>query len=845
MSTPRIDWDVAMQAIEVLKMSTEGHLVCWNGPFSVLMHMVQIFQQTKLEKALENLGWLVTIQFLEFGQPVKGRIIIVPNPDAHSINQKFLVIFMHAAFVVLGLPRGVIETEETVLTRIKVWGYPVFVGWLPKTLKVQSLLDAWNCAGKMIGETPNMRAVAFSSTMNPDFELGAYAKKDEQDKFKVTVHFVRGLHGGAGNAHFDQGSFIKQKNAIASFLLAQGCDLNVVSAFADRIVKASSPAAVEAVMNPRNPKEKYEAICKLAKTLNIAVPDVSTPVHRRRDKLKNAFKGSEKDVSAAIDLSCITIKEGFFLNEDGSACMQRPDIRPQTTGVCLLDPVRANQWLAHKAEISQDELAVIVVGRCDCQSRSPGKKLQFPAFHNAGEPLVLAGCIHNLGKKQVTTVKATSNIATLQSVVISLTVCRDEVSDETWDGIVRSPVKATLQLCSEELAFLAPPWGRVFQRHRTKVPGSDATSLQFHGRISSDDLTKALQLSGSHAVYVTAKDENKKISDDFQIVWLPALSLVDLQVTASSYPHHRGIVRSMKGGDTKIVRGLRFRRADFKTAFSELRPNDVVPSDIPPTCLFKISPVPVGASSENIQSWLDGLSWKAKPMRLLASNVWLCAAASVYDSTFEMWDDRPILVKWIASRSTNNQVVVAGDSTKIRPTHKSAIADTKDVSEDPWAAYNLKKSGPSSASTPAGAIPAAAVRKLEAPIEERFKKQNVEWDQFREQQKKFLEEIRSETSKDVQLLQKDISQLKDTVLAQSQSFERQNQANAAEFGAVRQETKEQFAMLTASLQDSLKQSLQKQDHTIASQFQEIKTLLQNKENPPKKLKGERSEEMDP
>ena len=159
--------------------------------------------------------------------------------------------------------------------------------------------------------------------------------------------------------------------------------------------------------------------------------------------------------------------------------------------------------------------------------------------------------------------------------------------------------------------------------------------------------------------------------------------------------------------------------------------------------------------------------------------------------------------------------------------------------------HNLKKSGPSSASAPASAIPAAAVRKLEAPIEERFKKQNAEWDQFREQQKKFLDEFRSQTFKDVQLLQKDISQLKDTVLAQGQSFERQNQANAAEFGAVRQETKEQFAMLTASLQDSLKQSLQKQDHTISSQFQEIKTLLQNKENPPKKLKGEHSEEMDP
>ena len=80
---------------------------------------------------------------------------------------------------------------------------------------------------------------------------------------------------------------------------------------------------------------------------------------------------------------------------------------------------------------------------------------------------------------------------------------------------------------------------------------------------------------------------------------------------------HRGIMRSMKGGDSKIARGLRFRRSDFKKAFSELRPQDSVPSDIPPTCLFKISPMPIGASSENVQTWLDGLSWQAKPMRFV------------------------------------------------------------------------------------------------------------------------------------------------------------------------------------------------------------------------------------
>lgn len=70
---------------------------------------------------------------------------------------------------------------------------------------------------------------------------------------------------------------------------------------------------------------------------------------------------------------------------------------------------------------------------------------------------------------------------------------------------------------------------------------------------------------------------------------------------------HRGIMRSMKGGDSKIARGLRFRR-------SELRPQDTFPSDIPPPFQdFTYA----GASSENAQTWLDGLSWQAKPMRFV------------------------------------------------------------------------------------------------------------------------------------------------------------------------------------------------------------------------------------
>jgi hypothetical protein len=68
---------------------------------------------------------------------------------------------------------------------------------------------------------------------------------------------------------------------------------------------------------------------------------------------------------ANIDLSGVRIKEGFFLNKDQSACQQIPEVIPQATGVCLLDSAQSVAWLAHRSNLSQDELAIVVLGRCD------------------------------------------------------------------------------------------------------------------------------------------------------------------------------------------------------------------------------------------------------------------------------------------------------------------------------------------------------------------------------------------------------------------------------------------------------------------------------------------------
>eukprot|EP00435_Cladocopium_sp_Y103_P066489 s149_g28.t1 len=799
MSLTRIDWDVDMFAISELRLTVERNLMFWDGPFPKLMKFVQFLQQTRLELVLEKMGWIVTVKFLEFSNPVKGRLLFISHPGSQAISQKTCYMFMQAALVILALPRGVLEGEDTVYTKIKVWGHPAFKGWLPGSMHVAFLLDPWELVGRMLGEPLPMRAVAAACTMNPDFQLGQYAKKDPTGKPMLTVHYVLGLRGGGPPPPFSAEDLVKQKNALATILLSQGADVQETAHFVDKILKASSPATIEALLKPKQPKEKFEGIVKFAKALNLTIPAIENQQKKHREKIRERVQKPANEIVSSLNLETIRIQEGFFKNEDATPCPQRFDVVPKQSGVCLMTPAQAIPWLSQTSEVSQDELAIVVLGRCECSEHSKGRKVQIPAYCGNHEPLVLAGCLHDLGKKKVQTNRVNSNISTTESTVVSFTVCRDELPDEKWSDIAKTPVKATLELCCPDLVLLAPPWGRVFQREKVKVPPNDATSLQFHARISKSDLTRVLQASGSKAVYTAAKREDRQISDDFQVVWMPHLSLVDLQVSAATYPQHQGIVRSMKGGPMKVSRGLRFRREDFRQAFAEMRPNDDVPSDVPSTFMFKLSPVPLGAKHEHVQSWLESLKWKARPIRLLASTVWLCAAASKYESQFEMWDDQPILARWMQSKPSKNQVVIAGNARKIAPPNgPSNHAGSNMMFEDPWAYYR-----PLAARNSTGqSVPAAVTRKLQAPIEDRLTQQNTEWENFKEQQKVALQEIRDQSSKEVVQLQQDVLQLKETVSTQCKTFEKQNALNAKEFSAIRSETKDQFAQLTASLQDS-------------------------------------------
>jgi hypothetical protein len=56
MKTQGVDWDVEMTGVAELRMSLEGHLIFWDGTFSVLLRLIHILQLSKLDVVMAKMG---------------------------------------------------------------------------------------------------------------------------------------------------------------------------------------------------------------------------------------------------------------------------------------------------------------------------------------------------------------------------------------------------------------------------------------------------------------------------------------------------------------------------------------------------------------------------------------------------------------------------------------------------------------------------------------------------------------------------------------------------------------------------------------------------------------------
>ena len=790
-----------------MQCTVQDGMMIWNVSLETLLNFAKDVKSTGIEMMLDNMGWMFAIQWVAWEDPLVTRLIMFPRPEGRKVSLALARKFLCTALFRFAQPDdGSFDLKSRAMVRVHAAGQVVAQYAVHRSVLITEFTDSWEQAAHMVAMPSAIRILVNGKQASREFRLIDYAKVHDSGEVTANIHYVLPLRGGAPGVPATSSS---ARNMLATWMMTQGADVTEVSQFVQALSKAGS-IAIASILSIKERTPKMNALKKLAMEMNITVPDFDIKQHALKNKIHDKIAQN-----APIDLTQIRIKEGHFINDDDSHALQRPGPVAGESGVSLVLPSDAAAWLGNV--VSTDEQLMLIVGTCPSTDKSCCKRIHVPAYCR-NDPIVLDCCAHQIGQKHVK-IKASEikDVPTSNSCIFAITVFRDEISPAAWEAVMTSPVKNAIAILfqdSESPSLICPPWGRTFHGKNGKPYRNDPHSFQVHVRIPAAEAMKMLKVSGKRGVYSTPKTEDRKVASEYQVVWLNVEN-VQLSILAGSHPNSLGIVRNTRNMQ-KITKGIRFLRSDFQAAFQALRPNDELPKQIPCHCLFKISPVPAGATIGEIQQWLDANGWVARPIRSLSATTWLCGCEKAFDSDFGQWNDRVVLLKWIESKQPPNSGIVAGALKSLKVESKSSSSDgLPPLADDPWGSY-LKNQQAKGGPTPSVTVP----RKVEKPIEDKFQAQQAEVATLRDHTAKQFEEIRQ----GMQVMQANIDTQRDHV--------------KNEFQAVRAETKQQFQNLNESFTQSLTTAMGKQDAALSAQMTEIKNLLLNRPNPQKKFKAQ-------
>ena len=124
---------------------------------------------------------------------------------------------------------------------------------------------------------------------------------------------------------------------------------------------------------------------------------------------------------------------------------------------------------------------ILILGCCGDSNRTACTvRLTFPAFNSEDQPVILFGCLHQIGSKAITAKDEKSGHVDLpKSTVVSVTLWRDEWNPSDWQTVVRGPVKFVANAWTKEGHsdfFLGAPWNRFWKD--SKVVSVNLRTLQ-------------------------------------------------------------------------------------------------------------------------------------------------------------------------------------------------------------------------------------------------------------------------------------------------------------------------------------------------------------------------------
>ena len=402
--------------------------------------------------------------------------------------------------------------------------------------------------------------------------------------------------------------------------------------------------------------------------------------------------------------------------------------------------------------------------------------------------------------------KNTQTIVVEKSVIVSVTVFRDECQNELWPTIVKNPVKTIIGILESDgvKSFTcSSPWGRSWRNGSQPSSPNDASSLQFHIRVKETSLDQLLKISGRASIYITPKDDHVGLLKGWAVVWMKNPKAELHIALAKLEGEHGGIVRTNKG------LGIRVKQSKFKEAFALLRPADRVPMVLEAKKLFRLQPVPVGASNEDVEQITSKHGWKTRALKSMGPHAWMVASEVDPPSQWLPINDMVILVKPVeASRQFHQPTIVAGKTRQdMKPKKEVENSDPWNNSQrDPWANYQASGVSQSVSSIPRSTSVAAT-------------SDNPNVTQKLQEQEAKLKSLEQQVGK--------LAAVQEKSVANQENFQKETEKR---FTSIRDDLCDQMSKVSTNFQSSLNQALQKHDAQICQQFQELKELFLSNQN---------------
>ena len=608
--------------------------------------------------------------------------------------------------------------DDLVSVEIQLVAKSLWKGKLPASFRPQCLAKWWGLASQAVGLPTAARVYSGPYQIDPEAPLRMLVADGTAKKFvrkrtqSLLLSVMPSMHGGGAKEEKLQNA----QSQVAQLCLARGLTLAEATKVTTQLAQHAGQTKMQQALDAEDEPKQWEQMQVLLSSAGLKVPASPKDLAARVTR-KTPHQARRRQLFASpLKAEAFTIAGEFFLNDDGSACSHLHSLLPRASGVILLDHEIAAGAIPDLMPFGPDEFGIISIGRRCPHPPTCQQKLHVPV-HAKGEEghILLACCLHNLGEKKVrVNSRQVDNISIVDTVPCTFAAHADEwPGDTSWAELTASPVKTIAELFRQEgiQQPLRQPWARVFKLNGRVSTPEHCNYVQFQACTEKSTLPTLLRLSGHKGAYVVPRDAEGQILAGWSIVWVSS-SKPDAIRAAMGVRDQAGIVRA------RDRFGIRVPENTFDATFKALRPNQDPQPRITVRFLFKLCPVPAGATEQALHQWSK-----------LQSREWLIGAAAQPPAGWLTFNGETLLTVPVPQKAREQSIIQAGRRPMAKPSNaKPEYASTASATDpwltsDPWADYFRQQAKPAKSSSAASGPPRSIPP--EAPIASRFQEQDT------------------------------------------------------------------------------------------------------------------------